>query len=139
MTSQKMRIVSMFISTSYHKFRLSSRGGREVAGSTRRPSPSGRLDSSFRGDAVRLSSRRKAEATRSAPLPLGEGTDDANVSETLRRRVSQSVWKTSSMPAHHSPSARLLSGSWHGLQQAHHFCVVGSAAILAMSASKSAP
>ncbi len=39
----------------------------------------------------------------------------------------------------HSPSRRLASGTWHGLQTSHHFCVVGSAAIFAMSPAKSFP
>jgi hypothetical protein len=43
------------------------------------------------------------------------------------------------MFAHHSSGARFARGFWQGLQTAHHFCVVGSAAILAMSAAKSLP
>ena len=51
----------------------------------------------------------------------------------------QSWWNTSSIAAHHSPSLRVASGSWHGMQKDHQRCVVGSAAILAMSAAKSVP
>lgn len=50
-------------------------------------------------------------------------------------RTDQSRWKTSSATAHHSPSARVSSGCWQGMQTAHQRCVSGSAAILAMSAS----
>ena len=51
----------------------------------------------------------------------------------------QSQWNTSSMSAHHSPSALSARGSWQGTQTSHHFCVIGSAAIFSMSAVKSLP
>ena len=63
-------------------------------------------------------------------LDVVEGGEDP-----LPRRQSQ--WNTSSMPAHHSPSARESRGRWQGLQSFHHSWVIGSAAIFAMSASKS--
>ncbi len=51
----------------------------------------------------------------------------------------QSQWNTSVMSAHHSSGPRDCSGCWQGLQSSHHFWVVGSAAIRAMSAAKSVP
>ena len=62
---------------------------------------------------------------------------------TLRGRrllePAQSTWKTSSAAAHHSPSGRSGSGSCMGSVSFHHSCVLGSAAIAAMSAAKSLP
>ena len=52
---------------------------------------------------------------------------------------AQSTWKTSSAAAHHSPSGRSGSGSCMGSVSFHHSCVLGSAAIAAMSAAKSLP
>lgn len=51
----------------------------------------------------------------------------------------QSMWNTGSIIAQCSPSARLASGTWHGLQNVHQRCVSGSAAMCAMSAAKSVP
>lgn len=52
---------------------------------------------------------------------------------------SYSRKKTCSIPAHHSPCARDLKDFCIGPQIDHHSCVTGSAAIAALSASKSAP
>jgi len=57
----------------------------------------------------------------------------------LVRDCSQSTWNTSCMSAHHSPSARVAIGCCMGFMIAHHSWVVGSAAIFAISASKSSP
>ncbi len=57
----------------------------------------------------------------------------------IRPLGNQSAWNTSSIPAHHSSGVRFFSGCWQGLQRAHHFWVVGSAAIFAVSAAKSLP
>lgn len=56
-----------------------------------------------------------------------------------RLEPAQSTWKTSSAAAHHSPSGRSGSGSCIGSVSCHHSCVLGSAAIAAMSAAKSPP
>lgn len=56
-----------------------------------------------------------------------------------RLEPAQSTWKTSSAAAHHSPSGRSGSGSCMGSVSFHHSCVLGSAAIAAMSAAKSLP
>ena len=55
------------------------------------------------------------------------------------RAPAQSVWNTSSICAHHSPSLRVSKGSCIGSVIFHQRCVSGSAAIFAMSAAKSLP
>lgn len=69
-------------------------------------------------------------------LWLGAMTIDAVKAQV---REIQSVWNTSSISAHHSPSARVGTGSCMGSIMAHHSCVFGSAAIFCISASKSSP
>jgi hypothetical protein len=51
----------------------------------------------------------------------------------------QSLWKTSSAGAHHCPVSTVSSGCWHGSVYDHQRRVSLSAAIFAISESKSSP